>query len=531
MRHMGARSIWAVSQLASVLVLDEIGRQEKRCVKEVNRMSIGPRIAVPLGFAVAMAIAAVAIAPRAYEAQWLLAARDDPALLADHAVTRSFTATTAEREINAALAVNDADLAKSFLDLARDHNVTVAPALSERVDAAVAEATSTARSLESFARGFITGEPQDISGLAGTAVGDLFVFGDIRDAVREGTRLATGQETNELILGLACVGLAVTAGTYATLGLAAPARVGLTVVKAAGKTGRIGGRMMAWIGRSLREIVDWGAISRAARGVGTAEPVMAVRAAREAVKVEKARDLVRLAGDVGRVQARAGTQAALDGLKIAEGPRDMSRIARLAATKGGKTRAILKLVGRGAILLTFGTFQLAMWLLWALLTIIGFASALKRMTERATERYCARRKLRRARALAQHEQHERERCAREQRLAALTSSAEEPTAIYSTGHQELGVAAARLATTSLAATRLASTRVALPSSERADAPAVRHLPRAPQLVPKLDKPDRAGASRRSGATLTIVSRNETDVGLDRLERAVASLRGIVAKSA
>ena len=125
------------------------------------------------------------------------------------------------------------------------------------------------------------------------------------------------------------------------------------------------------------------------------------------------------AGDVGRVQARAGTQAALDGLKLAEGPRDMSRIARLAATKGGKTRAILKLVGRGAILLTFGTFQLAMWLLWALLTIIGFASALKRMTERATERYCARRKLCRARALAQREQHERERCAREQRLAAL----------------------------------------------------------------------------------------------------------------
>ena len=60
---------------------------------------------------------------------------------------------------------------------------------------------------------------------------------------------------------------------------------------------------------------------------------------------------------------------------------------------------------------------------------------------------------------------------------------------------------------------------------------MRRLPRAPQLVPKLDKPDRAGASRRFGATLTIVSRNETDLDLERLERAVASLRGIVAKSA
>ena len=75
----------------------------------------------------------------------------------------------------------------------------------------------------------------------------------------------------------------------------------------------------------------------------------------------------------------------------------MSRIARLAATKGGKTRAILKLAGRGALLLTVGTFNLVMWVFWAVLTIFGFVSSLKRMTERATERYCARRKLRRAR--------------------------------------------------------------------------------------------------------------------------------------
>ncbi len=200
----------------------------------------GPRIAVPLGLAVTLAIGALAIAPRAYEAQWLLAAQDDPAALADHAVARSLTTATAEREINAALAVNDADLAKSFLDLAHDHKVRVDPALSEKVEVAVADAASTSRSLESFARGLITGEPDDLSGLAGTAVGDLFVFGDIRDAVREGSRLATGQDANELILGLACVGLVVTAGTYATVGLAAPARAGLTVVKAAGKTGRIG---------------------------------------------------------------------------------------------------------------------------------------------------------------------------------------------------------------------------------------------------------------------------------------------------
>ena len=102
-----------------------------------------------------------------------------------------------------------------------------------------------------------------------------------------------------------------------------------------------------------------------------------MRAAREAVKVEKADGLVRLVSDVGRVQTKAGTQAALDGLKLAEGPREMSRIAALAEKKGSKTRAILKTLGRGAILLSVASFNLAAWVLGAILTLFGFVSSAK----------------------------------------------------------------------------------------------------------------------------------------------------------
>jgi hypothetical protein len=358
------------------------------------------RIALPFVLALAFAGAGLALVPRALESGFLLASQDDPVALADHAVARAFDAATAAREVDAALAAGDADLARSFLELARDRNVPVDAERAAKVEAANAAAATAARSLESFARGFISGEPEDMSGLAGTAVGDLFVFGDIRDALREGSRLASGREADELILGLACVGLAVTAGTYLTIGGAAPVRAGITVVKAARKTGRIGGQMAGWIGRSLREVVDWTALRHAVRGAGLTAPGVAVRAAREAVKVEKARELTRLVGDVGRVQARAGTQAALDGLKLAEGPRDMSRIARLAAAKGGKTRAILKLAGRAAIVLTMGAFNLASWIFWAMLTGFGLVCSLKRTAERITERHCARRRRRWVRAAA-----------------------------------------------------------------------------------------------------------------------------------
>jgi hypothetical protein len=152
--------------------------------------------------------------------------------------------------------------------------------------------------------------------------------------------------------------------------------------------------MADWIGRSVRDVVDWSALKRA--GAAVTEPAVAVRAAREAVKVEKADGLVRLVSDVGRVQTKAGTQAALDGLKLAEGPREMSRIAVLAEKKGSKTRAILKTLGRGAILLSVASFNLAVWVLGAILTLFGFVSSAKAGVERVTFRHLARSKERRA---------------------------------------------------------------------------------------------------------------------------------------
>ncbi|MEI7806174.1 MAG: hypothetical protein WCI56_12675 [Hyphomicrobiales bacterium] len=353
------------------------------------------RIALSLFIAAVLAVAACYVVPRGLEAESLLAVENDPARMADRELDRGFTPEVAAREIEAALAAKDADLARSFVELAEERKIAVAPALTEKVVAASVEAASASHAAESFARGLVTGEPDDVVGLAGTALGDLFVFGDIRDAVREGTRYATGEKVDEVVLGLACVGLAVTAGTYATFGAAAPARVGLSLAKAARKTERLSAGMAEWIGRSLRQVVDWDKLKAAIVGATLSDPAIAVRAAREAVKVERAGGLMQLVRNVGRVQSKAGTQAALDGLKIAEGPREMARVAALAEAKGGKTRAILKSVGRGALVLSVATFDLGIWVLGALLTLFALVSSTKGAVERMTLRSVRRRKERR----------------------------------------------------------------------------------------------------------------------------------------
>jgi hypothetical protein len=346
----------------------------------------------------ALAIATAMLAPRGLEAGWLLLAQDQPAIIAERAVDQQLTPEIANGEIAAALDAVDVDLANSFAELAQAHGIVVDPALTERLVAANSTRARAARNIRRFAHGLATGQPEDAAGLAGTAVGDLFVVGDIRDAVREGSRLANGEESDETILGLACVGIVVTAGTYLSLGIAAPVRVGLSMIKVARKTGRIGGRLAGWIARGVRATVDMSALRRALATASITEPAVAVRAAREAVKVDKLEDLARVVGDVGRVEVNAGSQAALDTVKLAEGPGDMARFASLAEAEGGKTRAMIKLVGRAAITLSIVAFDLFSWVLAALLALLGFAGTVKRMAEQMTLRFIRRRKARRERA-------------------------------------------------------------------------------------------------------------------------------------
>ena len=357
----------------------KIGTQELEPLQK--SLVRGPRIALALAAAALLAVATAYTIPRATEA---IVGLDDPARIANHALEDKFDVTVAQREIENALAAHDADLAQSFIDLALYRHVPLDPSLVDRVKNARAETATMRHRAESFARGFVTGEPDDIAALAGTTLGDLFVFGDIRDALREGTRLATGQKADELVLGLASVGIAITAATYVTFGAAAPARAGLTLVKAARKTGSLGAELTGNLGRMIRK-------------AGLSEPAMAERAGREAVKVERAGGLLQFARDVGRVKKAAGGRAAVDGLKIAKEPGDMTRVAKLAEKEGSRTRAILKIAGRGAIAFAAFAFDASIWLLGALFALFGFVSALKSATERATLRILRRRKERQRR--------------------------------------------------------------------------------------------------------------------------------------
>jgi hypothetical protein len=350
------------------------------------------------GVAVCAAVG-VALWPHARDAGAILAAQNDPAQLSDLQLNSALRNNRGviEKNIEAALAANDTDLANSFVDLAGAKNISLPDELSRRVHDAVTEANSTSHFAKSFASGLVTGNADDVASMSGTVAGDLFVFGDIRDVVRESKHLAMGEDTDRLVLGLAAAGLAVTAATYVSVGGAAPVRAGLTLVKDARKVGRLGEGLTEWAGRSARDIVDTPMLQNAVETGSVMRPGQTVAAIKAAFHPGEAGALVRLAKDVGRVGEKAGMRGALDTLQIAEGPKDVARAARLAESKGGQTRAILKMLGRGALLLAAGAFDLTLWVFWAALALFGLLSSIKATTERLTWSWLLRKKARRLR--------------------------------------------------------------------------------------------------------------------------------------
>ncbi|MCS3729818.1 hypothetical protein [Bradyrhizobium betae] len=339
------------------------------------------------------------VAPHAREAGAIFAAQDDPAALSElqlDALLRQGDRLVQDN-IEAALAAGDADLADSFVALARDRNIALSDDLLSRVSDAVKAENSNAHFAKRFATGLVTGTADDVASLSGTVAGDLFVIGDVRDVVREGKHLAMGEDTDHLVLGLATAGLAVTAVTYVSVGGAAPVRAGLTLVKDARKVGRLGEGLAVWAGRSAREVVDGPMLQNAVARGSVFRPGETVTAIKAAFRAEKAGALVRLGKDVTRVAEKTGTRGAMDSLRIAEGPKDVARAARLAEAQGGKTRAIMKLLGRSALLLVGGAFDLALWLFGAALTLFGLVSSIKATAERLTQAWCDRRRARRLR--------------------------------------------------------------------------------------------------------------------------------------
>ncbi len=286
--------------------------------------------------------------PRAHLAWRLLRAADDPPALARLRLAPVATPERLAEEIDAALAAQDDGLAQSFLDLGDARGVPVDAGRRARV--AALQQVAPLRTARAFAEGALTGQADSGVGLAGAFAADLTGLGDLRDLAREGGHLVRDEPYDSVLLGLAGVGLAATAATYAG-GLGAVARGGATLLKTAHRSGRLSRPLAASLGRLARESVDPAAMRTLVAAAGRFDLAAARTAARSGLRTGAVAELTALGGRAYALQTRLGSRGVLQVLSLARSPAEVGRAVRLAEGMGPATRAVLKLLDRAALVI------------------------------------------------------------------------------------------------------------------------------------------------------------------------------------
>ena len=301
------------------------------------------------------------VAPAAMDAVALLSMRDDPQALSSHALSANLDDNRLALELDSALAAGDIDLAISFDVLAKQQALRVPERLRRRLDEETSTAATVKRSAGDFFRGVAQGQASGGAGLAGVVAADLTGIGDLRDLAAEARKASRGEEPDRLTIGLAAAGLALTAATIAAVGVTLPVRAGVSTLRTAARTGRLSRPLMAEITGLASRVIEPAALSTAGSALARFDVVAARASISGAINPLAVRRIQQVAGDVSMLGRRAGVRAAQDGLAIAENSADLRRLARLADARGPSTRAVLKVLGRGAITLGSGVAALAGW--------------------------------------------------------------------------------------------------------------------------------------------------------------------------
>jgi hypothetical protein len=285
-----------------------------------------------------------------------------------------------DTEIAAALDAGDGDMARSLGELAGEQKVAVSPVLVARI--AALPTVDLGNVLQQGWKCVANGDFDSEAGFACVVATDLTGIGDARDLIGEGSNYLSGRPVNYLTLGIASAGLALTAGTVASLGAAMPVRAGVSFLKSMNKVGKLPPKLVGEVGLALSRSVDKAAL---AETVNLAREFRVGEMGGPLSRVFRTRSLTAvtdLASDFGAIGRAGGVRAMKLSAETAQDLREVKVAAKTAEKYKGGYLGAMKLIGRGALRLGDLLLTFVGWFVAAALWIIGVAMFLMKTARR-----------------------------------------------------------------------------------------------------------------------------------------------------
>lgn len=257
------------------------------------------------------------------------------------------SAADIEQQVINAIAADNPEDARMYLAVAN----TFGHQLSRNFEPQLLELESplntATREAGRFFDGFIDGDADSGSGVAGAITADFTVVGDVRDLKEQYDLYAQGLEVSELIVTLAGVGVGLTAATVLSAGSAAPVKSGTSALKIAGRSGKLTPKLQKMLVRQGSSVFDYQTFFRAVKSEQTVDGLR--HAAVRAYNPQALTALSETAQQVNNVRQSTSLLDTINLLRYIENADDLRRLEKVSLQYGSLTKGILKLAGKGAI--------------------------------------------------------------------------------------------------------------------------------------------------------------------------------------
>ncbi len=315
----------------------------------------------------ALFAAGLILSPNVWAAGKLLALEGEGAI-AEYRL-RSIPPERYVAEIEAALDAGDGDLARSLAALAADQKVTVPNELAARV--AALPAVDVGNVLGQGWNCVVNGDFDSEAGFACVVATDITGIGDVRDLVAQGGNYVTGRPVNYLTLGLAGVGLGITASTYVSLGASLPVRAGASFLKGMVRAGKLSPKLVREMSETVARGIDGPALKETMQLAGEfrfgeiGKPLARVFNPRSVARLEG------LASDFTTIGKVGGVRAMKLSAEAADSSRDVKVLAKTAEKYQNRYLGVMKLLGKSAVRLADLLLTIGSWLIAAVLRLWG----------------------------------------------------------------------------------------------------------------------------------------------------------------
>jgi len=201
------------------------------------------------------------------------------------------------------------------------------------------------RNIKSFTSGFINGEAESSVELSGSIASDLTLYGDLRDAKKEGSKYLDNEPYDAFILNISLLGIGLSASQLFSAGASTPLKIGTSVIKAAKKSAKLTKPFSKVLQTKLSKTVDTKILKKLdVNSLFKFEETINKIATSIDIKPVKS-----LFDDVNIIKQNTSLTDTIELMKYVDTPKELKSIGKISSQYKTNTKGVMKVLGKGAV--------------------------------------------------------------------------------------------------------------------------------------------------------------------------------------